>query len=99
MVFRPYPKMLYQNPGTPEQKTLIVPDEAAEHRAKAQGWGGYLSKGLSVPDSDSITRKSGNYINREETTDRFEIERMMADVEPEADPEPKPRKRSRKETK
>lgn len=98
MEFRPYPKMLYKNPGTAEQKTLVVPDEATEQAARLEGWGGYLAKGLITQDSDSNARKSG-ISDREEITDRLQAEICMADVEPEPKPEPKPRKRSRKEAK
>ena len=97
MEFRPYPKMLYKNPGTAGQKTLVVPDETTEQAARLEGWGGYLPK-VSLQDSDSNARKSG-ISDREEITDRLQAEICMADVEPEADPEPKPRKRSRKEAK
>lgn len=97
MEFRPYPKMLYKNPGTPRVEFRVVPDEATEQAARLEGWGGYLSK-VSIKDSDSNAGFPG-ISDREEITDRLQAEICMADVEPEPKPEPKPRKRSRKEAK
>lgn len=41
---KPYPRMLYKNPGEASQVELIVDDAEAEHAANTQGWAGYDAK-------------------------------------------------------